>query len=216
MAVRIIYAVIQINLLVSPPVGCGGPGAGQSPDGQRDGTCWQPAGRSGGEHRPDQLRQRRQRLQGWIHISKLFSLHQSEVWNHLLFVCLFGFSSQGLVSNLTLGGVPLSGWTMFSLSIDEAVRQGLLGHQAEAAPPPPAAPSPPAFYRGSFVIPDGIPDLPQDSYVQLSNWTKARDAHERQTRFTRSFSLYRETMPGENEMKRPALAAMMFFAGAPN
>ncbi|XP_037530242.1 beta-galactosidase [Nematolebias whitei] len=81
---------------------------------------------------------------------------------------------KGLVSNLTLGGVPLSGWTMFSLSIDDAVRQGLLGHQAQAAPPPPAAPSPPTFYRGSFVIPDGIPDLPQDSYIQLSSWTKGQ------------------------------------------
>ncbi|MED6234651.1 Beta-galactosidase [Ataeniobius toweri] len=83
---------------------------------------------------------------------------------------------KGLVSNLTLGQVPLTGWTMYSLSIDEAVKQGLLGDQ----PPTrtdrgqPAALSPPAFYKGSFVIPDGIPDLPQDTYVKLPGWKKGQ------------------------------------------
>uniref|UniRef100_A0A1A7WEN0 Beta-galactosidase n=1 Tax=Iconisemion striatum TaxID=60296 RepID=A0A1A7WEN0_9TELE len=83
---------------------------------------------------------------------------------------------KGLVSNLTLGGVLLSGWTMYSLSIDEAVSQGLLGEEPATwtDPPPPAALSPPTFYGGSFIIPDGIPDLPQDSYVKLPNWRKGQ------------------------------------------
>uniref|UniRef100_H2V6V5 Beta-galactosidase n=1 Tax=Takifugu rubripes TaxID=31033 RepID=H2V6V5_TAKRU len=54
---------------------------------------------------------------------------------------------KGLVTNLTLGNDTLSGWTMFSLSIDEV---------------------------GSFVIPDGIPDLPQDTYVKLPKWRKGQ------------------------------------------
>ncbi|MEQ2170572.1 hypothetical protein GOODEAATRI_001665, partial [Goodea atripinnis] len=80
----------------------------------------------------------------------------------------------GLVSNLTLGQVPLTGWTMYSLSIDEAVKQGLLGDQPPTRTDQgqPAALSPPAFYKGSFVIPDGIPDLPQDTYVKLPGWKK--------------------------------------------
>lgn len=83
------------------------------------------------------------------------------------------------MSNLTLGGVPLSGWTMYSLSIDEAVSQGLLGHGAQPGtdPPHPAALSLPTFYEGSFLIPDGIPDLPRDTYIKLPNWRKARDPH---------------------------------------
>ncbi|KAM7419335.1 hypothetical protein PAMA_016449 [Pampus argenteus] len=83
---------------------------------------------------------------------------------------------KGLVSNLTLGEDVLSGWTMYSLSIDEVVSQGLLGvtKPASTDPPQPAALSPPAFYGGSFVIPDGIPDLPQDTYIQLPKWRKGQ------------------------------------------
>ncbi|KAM7394331.1 hypothetical protein PAMP_021143 [Pampus punctatissimus] len=82
---------------------------------------------------------------------------------------------KGLVSNLTLGKDILSDWTMYSLSIDEAVSQGLLGvtKPASTDPPQPAALSPPAFYGGSFVIPDSIPDLPQDTYIKLPKWRKA-------------------------------------------
>lgn len=82
---------------------------------------------------------------------------------------------QGLVSNLTLGADPLTDWTMYSLSIDEAVNQGLLRETgpttADLLQPPSL--SPPAFYEGAFVIPDGIPDLPQDTYIKLPNWRKA-------------------------------------------
>uniref|UniRef100_H2V6V3 Beta-galactosidase n=1 Tax=Takifugu rubripes TaxID=31033 RepID=H2V6V3_TAKRU len=81
---------------------------------------------------------------------------------------------KGLVTNLTLGNDTLSGWTMFSLSIDEVVSQGLLvGTKAPQAPQP-ADISLPTFYQGSFVIPDGIPDLPQDTYVKLPKWRKGQ------------------------------------------
>ncbi|XP_004085513.3 beta-galactosidase isoform X1 [Oryzias latipes] len=83
---------------------------------------------------------------------------------------------KGLVSNLTLGKDTLTGWTMYGLSIDDAVSQGRLGEtpSAWANPPQPASLSTPAFYGGSFIIPDGIPDLPQDTYIKLPNWRKGQ------------------------------------------
>nr|XP_020457795.1 beta-galactosidase [Monopterus albus] len=83
---------------------------------------------------------------------------------------------KGLVSNLTLGKDTLTGWTMYSLNIDEAVKQGLLGDReaTPADPPQPVAFSSPAFYSGSFIIPDGIPDLPQDTYIKLPKWKKGQ------------------------------------------
>lgn len=86
-------------------------------------------------------------------------------------------SAQGLVTNLTLGKDTLSGWTMYSLSIDEAVRQGLLTETRATETPQPSAFSLPTFYQGSFVIPDGIPDLPQDTYIKLPNWRKVCPSH---------------------------------------
>ncbi|KAK6324957.1 hypothetical protein J4Q44_G00042990 [Coregonus suidteri] len=72
---------------------------------------------------------------------------------------------KGLVSNLTLGADILTGWAVYSLSIDQAVSQGLLWEMGsrEAGPPPPSPLSVPSFYGGTFVIPGGIPDLPQDT-----------------------------------------------------
>uniref|UniRef100_A0A8C6U5W3 Beta-galactosidase n=1 Tax=Neogobius melanostomus TaxID=47308 RepID=A0A8C6U5W3_9GOBI len=81
---------------------------------------------------------------------------------------------KGLVSNITLGADVLTGWTMYSLSIDQAVSQGLLGRSLSTNPALPAKLSLPTFYGGSFVIPDGIPDLPQDTYIKLPNWTKGQ------------------------------------------
>ncbi|XP_040892009.1 beta-galactosidase [Toxotes jaculatrix] len=83
---------------------------------------------------------------------------------------------KGLVSNLTLGTDTLTGWTMYSLSVDEAVSKGLLWKKEPTPtdPPQPAALSLPAFYGGSFIIPDGIPDLPQDTYIQLPKWKKGQ------------------------------------------
>lgn len=81
---------------------------------------------------------------------------------------------KGLVSNLTLGKDTLQGWTMYSLSIDEAVNQGLLDETKLTDAPQPAALSLPAFYGGSFIIPDGIPDLPQDTFITLPKWRKGQ------------------------------------------
>ncbi|XP_061627743.1 beta-galactosidase isoform X2 [Phyllopteryx taeniolatus] len=83
---------------------------------------------------------------------------------------------KGLVTDLTLGNVALKGWTMYSLSIDQAVSQGLFWEtkSTSAGPLPPAALSLPAFYVGTFLIPDGIPDLPQDTYISLSKWRKGQ------------------------------------------
>lgn len=81
---------------------------------------------------------------------------------------------KGLVTNLTLGSDTLSGWTMFSLNVDEAVSQGLLVETKVTEAPQPTAFSLPTFYQGSFVIPDGIPDLPQDTYIKLSKWRKGQ------------------------------------------
>ncbi|XP_030643712.1 beta-galactosidase [Chanos chanos] len=83
---------------------------------------------------------------------------------------------KGLVSNVNLGSNVLTGWLMYSLSIDEAVREGRLQKEGSvlSAPAPPSSLSPPTFYAGSFVIPDGIPDLPQDTYIQFPNWRKGQ------------------------------------------
>ncbi|XP_039541610.1 beta-galactosidase isoform X1 [Pimephales promelas] len=82
---------------------------------------------------------------------------------------------KGLVFNLTLGADVLVNWTVYSLSIDEAVRNGLLSTpSASLTTTPPPALSPPTFYAGSFHIPDGIPDLPQDTYIQFPNWRKGQ------------------------------------------
>ncbi|XP_023123854.2 beta-galactosidase [Amphiprion ocellaris] len=84
--------------------------------------------------------------------------------------------AKGLVSNLTLGKDLLTSWFMYSLSIDEAINQGLLGEK-ELTPKHPAQGadlSLPTFYGGSFIIPDGIPSLPQDTYIKLPNWRKGQ------------------------------------------
>uniref|UniRef100_A0A674ELY1 Beta-galactosidase n=1 Tax=Salmo trutta TaxID=8032 RepID=A0A674ELY1_SALTR len=83
---------------------------------------------------------------------------------------------KGLVSNLTLGADILTGWEVYSLSIDQAVSQGLLWEMGsrEAGTPPPSPLSVPSFYGGTFVIPDGIPDLPQDTYIQFPDWRKGQ------------------------------------------
>lgn len=94
-------------------------------------------------------------------------------------VCLLFlfFTVQGLVSNLTLGKDILEDWTMYSLSIDQTLSQGLLRSAKTRAAPQTPDLSLPTFYEGNFIIPDGIPDLPQDTYIRLPNWTKACHPH---------------------------------------
>lgn len=86
------------------------------------------------------------------------------------------YTSQGLVSNLTLAADVLEGWITYSLSIDEAISQGLLWKtdslEGAITAAPPSQLSPPAFYVGSFAIPEGIPDLPQDTYIYFPGWRK--------------------------------------------
>ncbi|XP_058240365.1 beta-galactosidase isoform X1 [Hemibagrus wyckioides] len=91
---------------------------------------------------------------------------------------------KGLVSNLTLGAETLRNWTVFSLSIDEVVKEGLLwdmaslqgADSAHSDAPPNLMPclSPPTFYGGTLEIPDHIPDLPQDTYIQFPDWSKGQ------------------------------------------
>ncbi|XP_036394746.1 beta-galactosidase [Megalops cyprinoides] len=81
---------------------------------------------------------------------------------------------KGLVSNLTLGSEVLRDWVVYSLAIDEAVSKGLLHEDASLEAAPPSHLSTPTFYAGSFSIPDGIPDLPQDTYIQFPGWGKGQ------------------------------------------
>ncbi|KAF7687016.1 beta-galactosidase [Silurus meridionalis] len=88
---------------------------------------------------------------------------------------------KGLVTNLTLGADVLTNWTIFSLSIDEVVREGLLwdtSSQQDSGPThilaPPTSLSLPTFYGGTLKIPDQIPDLPQDTYIQFPGWSKGQ------------------------------------------
>ncbi|XP_067106534.1 beta-galactosidase [Osmerus mordax] len=85
---------------------------------------------------------------------------------------------KGLVSNLTLEADVLEGWITYSLSIDEAISQGLLwktdSFEGAITAAPPSHLSTPAFYVGSFAIPEGIPDLPQDTYIYFPGWRKGQ------------------------------------------
>ncbi|XP_054847213.1 beta-galactosidase isoform X1 [Eublepharis macularius] len=76
---------------------------------------------------------------------------------------------KGLVSNITLGGEILTDWEMYPLDIDNVVSQGLRNETGNTS-----SNEGPTFYTGSFSIPSGIPDLPQDTYVQFPGWTKGQ------------------------------------------
>ncbi|XP_075403206.1 beta-galactosidase [Tenrec ecaudatus] len=93
----------------------------------------------------------------------------------------FNNDFKGLIANLTLDNRVLTDWLIFPLNTDEAVRSHLgcqggcrHGHRANAAPPRSADFTSPAFYVGNFSIPSGIPDLPQDTFIQFSGWTKGQ------------------------------------------
>lgn len=88
---------------------------------------------------------------------------------------------QGLISNLTLDSNILTGWTIFPLDTEDAVRSHLGGweHHDSGRHDETWAHSSsnytlPAFYVGNFSIPSGIPDLPQDTFIQFPGWTKVR------------------------------------------
>ena len=110
-----------------------------------------------------------QLLQNWSLSCLSISFY---VWTFLLSRC-----TQGLVSNLTLASQELRDWEVFSLSIDEAITEGLLWEGNPSLPFRSSILSPPAFYTGSFIIPDGIPDLPQDTYILFPGWKKVGTLH---------------------------------------
>ncbi|NP_001015958.1 beta-galactosidase precursor [Xenopus tropicalis] len=78
---------------------------------------------------------------------------------------------KGLLTNVTLNGELLVNWTMYPLDIDSAVNGGLL---STIHIPYASAFSAPMFYKGSLIIPTGIPDLPQDTFIQFPGWTKGQ------------------------------------------
>ncbi|XP_019655017.1 beta-galactosidase isoform X2 [Ailuropoda melanoleuca] len=88
---------------------------------------------------------------------------------------------KGLISNLTLGSNILTDWMIFPLDTDNAVRKHLGGwdgyNNGRHDKPLDHSSSNyklPAFYMGNFSIPSGIPDLPQDTFIQFPGWTKGQ------------------------------------------
>lgn len=88
---------------------------------------------------------------------------------------------KGLVSNLTLGSKILTDWMIFPLDTEDAVRRPLQDwngynkrHHEKALAHTSSNYTLPAFYVGNFSIPSGIPDLPQDTFIQFPGWTKGQ------------------------------------------
>ncbi|NXO38969.1 BGAL galactosidase, partial [Locustella ochotensis] len=82
---------------------------------------------------------------------------------------------KGLVSNLTLAQDILVGWEIYPLDIDGAVNYGIsyfLDHPKTSIKA--LNYEVPTFYTGTLSIPGGIPDLPQDTYVNFPGWTKGQ------------------------------------------
>ncbi|MEE6523503.1 hypothetical protein FKM82_022433 [Ascaphus truei] len=78
---------------------------------------------------------------------------------------------KGLLTNITLDKNILANWTMYRLDIDSAVINGLVSKTYNL---PESSCTAPAFYKGSFSIPSGIPDLPQDTFIKFPGWTKGQ------------------------------------------
>lgn len=78
---------------------------------------------------------------------------------------------KGILTNITLGQDVLINWLIYPLNIDSAVIHGLIPQSLGDSPSNFSAP---AFYQGSFTIPSGIPDLPQDTFIQFPGWTKGQ------------------------------------------
>ncbi|XP_078544461.1 beta-galactosidase isoform X2 [Lissotriton helveticus] len=77
---------------------------------------------------------------------------------------------KGILTNITLGQDVLINWLIYPLNIDSVVIHGLIPQSLGDSPDF----SVPAFYQGSFTIPSGIPDLPQDTFIQFPGWTKGQ------------------------------------------
>nr|XP_020843058.1 beta-galactosidase isoform X2 [Phascolarctos cinereus] len=79
---------------------------------------------------------------------------------------------KGLIYNLTLGSVTLKDWLIFPLDMEDALQCYLSSDAAFRKSP--SNSTLPSFYVGQLSIPTGIPDLPQDTYIQFPNWTKGQ------------------------------------------
>ncbi|ERE75677.1 beta-galactosidase [Cricetulus griseus] len=87
----------------------------------------------------------------------------------------------GLISNMTLNFSILTNWTIFPLDTEAAVRTHLgaweardEGHHDGRLTFGSSNFTLPTFYVGNFSIPSGIPDLPQDTFIQFPGWTKGQ------------------------------------------
>ncbi|XP_061441933.1 beta-galactosidase isoform X3 [Rhineura floridana] len=83
----------------------------------------------------------------------------------------FNKDFKGLISNLSLANEILTDWEIYPLDIDRAVGQGLKNEMSSGNS---SSYEEPSFYVGSFSIPSGIPDLPQDTYIMFPGWTKGQ------------------------------------------
>lgn len=65
---------------------------------------------------------------------------------------------------------------MYPLDIDGAVSRDINSHlyQPRRSAGTPLSYEAPTLYTGRLSIPEGIPDLPQDTYVKFPGWTKVR------------------------------------------
>ncbi|XP_039926611.1 beta-galactosidase [Hirundo rustica] len=82
---------------------------------------------------------------------------------------------KGLVSNLTLAQDILVGWEIYPLDIDGAMNYDIIYLRDRLKRSVKALNyEVPTFYTGTLSIPGGIPDLPQDTYVNFPGWTKGQ------------------------------------------
>ncbi|KAM8980646.1 beta-galactosidase isoform X1 [Sarcophilus harrisii] len=79
---------------------------------------------------------------------------------------------KGLISNLTLGSDVLKDWLMFPLDLQNEVDPDL--EKKVTSRSNPSNSTLPSFYVGQFSIPSGIPDFPQDTFIQFPDWTKGQ------------------------------------------
>ncbi|CAH2283496.1 beta-galactosidase isoform X2 [Pelobates cultripes] len=83
----------------------------------------------------------------------------------------FNNDFKGLLTNVTIKGRTLANWTMYPLDIDTAVINGLLSKTSGLNTCNFTAPT---FYKGELIIPSGIPDLPQDTFIKFTGWAKGQ------------------------------------------
>lgn len=88
---------------------------------------------------------------------------------------------KGLISNMTLNFTVLTNWTIFPLDTETLGRSHLgdwkatdEGHLNGHSTLRSSDFILPTFYVGNFSIPSGIPDLPQDTFIQFPGWAKGQ------------------------------------------